>query len=88
MVFIFSVIGFGTKAGIIPLHTWLPNAHPAAPSNISSLMSGVMIKTGIYGFMRISMDILGHGPDWWGITIIVIGAVSSVIGVSIRPYGA
>ena len=81
LVFIFSIIGFGTKAGIVPFHTWLPGAHPAAPSNISSLMSGVMIKTGIYGFIRISMDVLGHGPEWWGITIIVIGAVSSVIGV-------
>jgi hydrogenase-4 component B len=81
LVFIFSIVGFGTKAGIIPFHTWLPSAHPAAPSNISSLMSGVMIKTGIYGFIRISMDVLGHGPEWWGITIIVIGAVSSVIGV-------
>jgi hydrogenase-4 component B len=81
LIFIFSIIGFGTKAGIIPFHTWLPRAHPTAPSNISSLMSGVMIKTGIYGFIRISMDILGQGPEWWGITVIVIGAVSSVIGV-------
>lgn len=81
LIFVFSIIGFGTKAGIIPLHTWLPRAHPAAPSNISSLMSGVMIKTGIYGFMRISMDILGSGPEWWGITVLVIGAVSSVLGV-------
>ncbi|GAB4536565.1 MAG: hydrogenase 4 subunit B [Thermodesulfovibrionia bacterium] len=81
IIFILSIIGFGTKAGIIPLHTWLPRAHPAAPSNISSLMSGVMIKTGIYGFMRISVDLLGGGPEWWGITILIIGAVSSVLGV-------
>lgn len=81
LIFIFSIIGFGTKAGIIPLHTWLPKAHPAAPSNISSLMSGVMIKTGIYGFVRISMDIIGQGPEWWGITILIIGAVSSILGV-------
>ena len=81
LIFIFSIIGFGTKAGIIPLHTWLPKAHPSAPSNISSLMSGVMIKTGIYGFVRICMDTLGSGPEWWGITILVIGAVSSVLGV-------
>ncbi len=81
LIFIFSIIGFGTKAGIIPLHTWLPKAHPAAPSNISSLMSGVMIKTGIYGFIRISMDVMGQGPEWWGIAIIVIGAVSSILGV-------
>ncbi|MFQ5712848.1 MAG: hydrogenase 4 subunit B [Candidatus Scalinduaceae bacterium] len=81
IIFIFAVIGFGTKAGIIPLHTWLPQAHPAAPSNISSLMSGVMIKMGIYGFLRIAVDVLGIGPEWWGIAIIVIGAVSSVLGV-------
>lgn len=81
LIFIFSVIGFGTKAGIVPLHTWLPRAHPAAPSNISSLMSGVMIKTGIYGFIRISMDVMSQGPEWWGITILVIGAVSSILGV-------
>ncbi|MCE5195097.1 MAG: hydrogenase 4 subunit B [Nitrospiraceae bacterium] len=81
LIFIFSIIGFGTKAGIIPLHTWLPKAHPAAPSNISSLMSGVMIKTGIYGFIRISIDMLGSGPEWWGVTIIIIGTISSVLGV-------
>lgn len=81
LVFIFSVIGFGTKAGIIPLHTWLPRAHPAAPSNVSALMSGVMIKTGIYGLVRIAVDLLGPGPEWWGIAVLVIGAVSSVLGV-------
>ena len=81
IIFIFAIIGFGMKAGIIPLHTWLPKAHPAAPSNISALMSGVMIKTGIYGFVRVSMDIMGQGPEWWGITIIIVGAVSSILGV-------
>ncbi|GBE41611.1 hydrogenase-4 component B [bacterium BMS3Bbin09] len=81
LIFIFSIIGFGTKAGIIPLHTWLPRAHPAAPSNISALMSGVMIKTGIYGFIRINLDILQQSPEWWGITVIVIGAVSCIIGM-------
>jgi len=81
LIFIFSIIGFGTKAGIVPLHVWLPKAHPAAPSNISALMSGVMIKTGIYGLIRINMDIMGRGPEWWGITIIVVGAVSSILGV-------
>jgi hydrogenase-4 component B len=81
VIFVLSIVGFGTKSGIIPLHTWLPRAHPAAPSNISSLMSGVMIKTGIYGFIRICFDIMGQGPEWWGITIIVIGAASSIFGV-------
>jgi hydrogenase-4 component B len=81
VVFLLFVAGFGAKAGIIPLHTWLPRAHPAAPSNISSLMSGVMIKTGIYGMVRMIMDVLGQGSEWWGIALIVIGAVSSVLGV-------
>lgn len=81
IVFIFSIIGFGTKAGIVPLHTWLPKAHPAAPSNISALMSGVMIKMGIYGFVRMGVDVLGRGPEWWGITVIALGAVSSILGV-------
>jgi len=81
MIFIFAIIGFGTKAGIVPLHTWLPEAHPAAPSNISSLMSGVMIKVGIYGILRIVIDILGVGPEWWGTAIILIGAVTSVLGI-------
>ena len=81
LIFIFSIIGFGTKAGIIPLHTWLPRAHPAAPSNISALMSGVMIKTGIYGFIRINLDLLQESPEWWGIALIVIGAVSCILGV-------
>lgn len=81
LIFIFSIIGFGTKAGIMPLHTWLPKAHPAAPSNISALMSGVMIKTGIYGFLRITMDLIKEGPEWWGITVIIIGAVSAIIGM-------
>ncbi len=81
LIFIFAIIGFGTKAGIVPLHTWLPEAHPAAPSNISSLMSGVMIKVGIYGILRVVVDILGVGPEWWGTVIIVIGAVTSVLGI-------
>lgn len=81
IIFAFSIVGFGTKAGIVPIHTWLPRAHPAAPSNISSLMSGVMIKTGIYGFLRVGMDILGNGPEWWGITVLVIGGISSILGV-------
>ena len=70
VIFVLALIGFGTKAGIIPLHTWLPRAHPAAPSNVSALMSGVMIKSGIYGILLVSLDILGGGaglpaPLWW-----------------------
>jgi hydrogenase-4 component B len=81
LVFIFAVIGFGTKAGIIPLHTWIPRAYPVAPSNITPLMSAVMIKTAVYGFLRIALDVLGPGPEWWGIAVISIGAVSAVLGI-------
>jgi len=81
LVFIFALIGFGAKAGIIPLHTWIPRAYPVAPSNITPLMSGVMIKTAVYGFLRITLDILGTGPEWWGITVIVVGAISAVLGI-------
>lgn len=80
-IFVFALIGFGTKAGIIPLHTWLPGAHPAAPSHVSALMSGVMIKTGIYMFIRLFLDILPDAPLWWGYTILIVGSVSSLLGV-------
>ena len=80
--FLAALIGFGTKAGIVPLHVWLPYAHPAAPSHISALMSGVMIKTAIYGLLRVAFDFLGGElPWWWGFTVLVIGAVSALLGV-------
>ena len=67
-----ALIGFGTKAGIVPLHVWLPYAHPAAPSHISALMSGVMIKTAIYALIRVYFDFLGgQFPWWWGFTVLV-----------------
>ncbi len=80
-IFIPALIGFGVKAGIIPLHIWLPSAHPAAPSHVSALMSGVMIKTGIYMLIRVSLDILPGAQTWWGLVILVIGAMSSLLGV-------
>ncbi|HLZ34195.1 MAG TPA: proton-conducting transporter membrane subunit, partial [Nitrospira sp.] len=71
-----------TKAGIVPLHVWLPYAHPAAPSHVSALMSGVMIKTAIYGLLRVSFDFLdGQFPWWWGFSVLVVGAVSALLGV-------
>lgn len=82
LIFLTALVGFGTKAGIVPLHLWLPYAHPAAPSHISALMSGVMIKTAIYGLVRVYFDFLGNGfPWWWGFTILVIGAISALLGV-------
>jgi hydrogenase-4 component B len=81
IVFVLALIGFGTKAGIIPLHIWLPEAHPAAPSHVSGLMSGVMIKTAIYIMIRIFLDMLQPVPVWWGIVVLIIGALSSLLGV-------
>ena len=81
LVFIFALIGFGTKAGIIPVHVWLPAAHPAAPSHVSALMSGVMIKLGIYMFIRVFFDFFLHTPMWLGVVIVLLGASSSVLGV-------
>jgi len=79
-VFIAALIGFGTKAGLVPTHIWLPEAHPAAPSHVSAVMSGVMIKTGIYGLLRVLM-MLGPPPAWWGWTLIIVGAITCLFGV-------
>src|SRR5438445_343181 len=79
--FLLFLIGFGIKAGIVPLHIWLPVAHPVAPSNVSALMSGVIIKTGIYGLTRVLFDFLGAPPLWWGMTVLTVGTVSAVLGV-------
>src|ERR1051326_1223403 len=79
--FLLFLIGFGVKAGIVPLHIWLPAAHPVAPSNISALLSGVLIKTGIYGLTRVLFDFLGTPPNWWGVTVLTIGTVSALLGV-------
>ncbi|MCU0916146.1 MAG: hydrogenase [Planctomycetes bacterium] len=81
VLFVLAVIGFGTKAGFMPLHVWLPEAHPAAPSHVSALMSGVMIKTGIYGLLRL-LTLLGNPAPAWGWTLVVIGLVSGILGVA------
>jgi hydrogenase-4 component B len=79
--FVFFMAGFGIKAGIVPLHIWLPVAHPVAPSNVSALLSGVIIKTGIYGLVRVVFDFLGSPPLWWGVVVLVAGTISAVLGV-------
>lgn len=81
IVFLFLLTGFGTKAGIVPLHIWLPYAHPQAPSHISGIMSGVMIKTAIYGMVRFIIFILGVNSLWWGSLILVLAVVSCLAGV-------
>jgi hydrogenase-4 component B len=80
-IFLLAFVGFGTKAGIVPLHLWLPKTHPIAPSPVSALMSAVMLKTAIYGFVRFSFDFLGGGPSWWGILVLVTGGLTGVLGV-------
>jgi hydrogenase-4 component B len=80
-VFLLALFGFGTKAGIIPLHVWLPMAHPVAPSHVSAILSGVVIKMGIYGLVRVLLDLMGGGPPWWGGIVLGAGAVSALLGV-------
>ncbi|MBP2634966.1 MAG: dehydrogenase (quinone) [Firmicutes bacterium] len=80
-VFLCALIGFGAKAGIVPLHIWLPRAHPAAPSHVSALMSGVMLKTAIYGLCRFYLDFLGTSFAWWGALVLVLAVVTAVLGV-------
>lgn len=82
LVFLLLLVGFGTKAGIIPLHVWLPYAHPAASSNVSALMSGIMIKTAVYGLVRFVLGYLGTGSQWWGIVVIILGVLSCFLGIA------
>ncbi|PVZ87823.1 hydrogenase 4 subunit B [Serratia sp. S1B] len=81
VVFLLAFFGFGAKAGMLPLHSWLPRAHPAAPSHASALMSGVMVKIGIFGIIRVGIDLLSATQMWWGIVVLAFGAVSAVLGV-------
>lgn len=80
-VFVLILIGFGMKAGLVPLHAWLPEAHPAAPSHVSALMSGVMLKIAVYGFLRFMLDLLPVTFWQWGVLVLVIGAVSALWGI-------
>lgn len=81
VVFALTVAGFGSKAGLLPLHAWLPRAHPEAPSPVSALMSAAMVNLGIYGIVRVDLRLLGHPPNWWGLVLLVAGGVSAVYGV-------
>ncbi|HEX7441309.1 MAG TPA: hydrogenase 4 subunit B [Caldimonas sp.] len=81
VAFLLALFGFGAKAGILPLHIWLPEAHPAAPSPVSALMSGVMLKTAIYGLLRITFDLLPAQIWWWGVLLLALGLASALFGV-------
>ncbi|HEU5061180.1 MAG TPA: proton-conducting transporter membrane subunit [Kofleriaceae bacterium] len=79
-IFLLALAGFGLKAGVMPLHVWLPGAHASAPSHVSAVMSGVLIKTGIYGLVRLTA-LAGAPPLWWGYALVALGALSGVLGV-------
>ena len=81
VAFLLALFGFGAKAGLVPLHVWLPEAHPAAPSPVSALMSGVMLKTAVYGVLRVTFDLLGEPHWWWGVVALSVGLFSALYGV-------
>src|SRR5690348_12641450 len=80
-ILILALIGAGSKAGLVPLHVWLPLAHPAAPSHVSALMSGVMTKVAVYGFVRIAFDLIGTPAWWWSMVVLALGGITAVMGV-------
>ena len=79
--FLLALFGFGAKAGLVPMHVWLPEAHPAAPSPVSALMSGVMLKTAVYGVLRVTFDLLGNAEWWWGLVPLAFGLFTALYGV-------
>jgi len=79
--FLLALFGFGAKAGLVPTHVWLPEAHPAAPSPVSALMSGVMLKTALYGVLRVTFDLLGEPQWWWGLILLALGLFTALYGV-------
>ena len=80
-VFVATFAGFASKAGVVPLHVWLPRAHPEAPSHVSALMSAAMVNMGVYGIVRVGFDLLGGGPVWWWLLVLGAGAVSALYGI-------
>jgi hydrogenase-4 component B len=85
LIFVLALVGFGAKAGLVPFHVWLPEAHPAAPSHVSALMSGVMIKMGLYGMLRV-VTFLGPPAPWWGLTLAGLGLLTGLVGVALALY--
>jgi hydrogenase-4 component B len=81
LVLVLTIVGAGSKAGVVPLHAWLPLAHPAAPSHVSALMSGVMTKVAVYGLIRIVFDLLGPPAWWWSMVVLGVGGITAVMGV-------
>lgn len=84
-IFVLVLVGFGAKAGFVPFHVWLPDAHPAAPSHVSALMSGVMIKMGLYGLLRVE-TFLGTPAPWWGLMLASLGLLTGLVGIALALY--
>ncbi len=80
-VYLLALAGFGFKGGLVPLHVWLPEAHPVAPADGSALLSGLIVKLGVYGIALFAFDLLGTGPAWWGLLTMGVGALSAVVGI-------
>ena len=87
LVFVCAFVGFALKAGLVPLHVWLPKAHPAAPSHVSALMSGVMLKIALYGFGRFMFSFLPAWNYWWCVAVLLAGVVSAFFGRTLCPDG-
>ncbi|MFD8002769.1 proton-conducting transporter transmembrane domain-containing protein [Streptomyces mirabilis] len=81
LVFVLTSVAFTSKAGLVPLHAWLPRAHPEAPSAVSALMSAAMVNLGVYGLVRVAFDLLGGGPAWWWLLVMAMGGLSAVYGI-------
>jgi len=81
LAFVALIVGFATKAGIVPLHIWLPKAHPEAPSHVSALMSAAMVKMGVYGAILVATELLPGGPPWWGVLVLLLGGLSALYGI-------
>jgi hydrogenase-4 component B len=81
LAFVLALLGFGFKAGLVPMHVWLPAAHPVAPADGSAFLSGLIIKLGVYGIMLFAFVLLGAGPHWWGLLAMALGAISAIVGI-------
>lgn len=79
--FVLAFVGFGVKAGMVPVQAWLPRAYPAAPANAAAILAGVVLNAAFYGIVRFDMGVLGRGPEWWGILVLLVGAVSAAVGI-------
>jgi formate hydrogenlyase subunit 3/multisubunit Na+/H+ antiporter MnhD subunit len=81
LVFVLVLAGFGSKAGLVPLHVWLPRAHPEAPSHVSAMLSAAMVNLGVYGVLRVGFDLLGGGARWWWLVALAVGSISALYGI-------